>query len=117
MLIKSQTARIDFEELVGDTLPMRFAYAGPVGNINLTGSIVTAEIIDPATNTALLTYSTAIGTIITSGTDYNIVFDVTSAQTTQLNAGNYLYTVRIQDSLGNVNTLINGVILLKRGML
>ena len=118
MKIIGQTARIDFEEYAGDTLAVRLAYADTTGNINLTGSTITAEIVDPSTSAALLTYSTTAGTIVTTGTDYNIVFDITASQTAQLGAANYLYYVKVQDSLGSVNTLITGILTLKkRGVL
>lgn len=114
MKITGQTARIDFEDYAGDTLAVRIAYADITGNINLAGSTVTAEIIDPATFIPLLTYSTTAGTITTSGTDYNIIFDITAAQTAQLGAANYLYHIKVIDSLGSVNTLISGILTLKK---
>lgn len=114
MVIESQTARVDYKDYVGDTICVRIGYSEESGiNVDLTGYIVTATIYSNVDNgVPLLSYDQLSGKLKTSDPTYNIYFDITSDETTELGEGRFAYAIKLTDPLGYVNTLVNGLILL-----
>lgn len=116
MKIESQTARVDFEEYLGDTLTFSFGYCDELGNlINLIGSSISCIFSSQTLpDTILLNATSSNGGIIVGGDPYNIVVKVSSADCTSFfSIGRFNYSLIVTDSLGNVNTLINGILTLK----
>ena len=118
--IESETALINFDEFVGDTLLMQFGYCDEKGlPYDLTGSSATLEVRRTRTDlTPLLSLSSPTNISLTPVVDgfntYNINAEITAAQTLALGAGEFPYFIKVIDSLGKENTLIAGLIRLKR---
>lgn len=115
--IKSQTARVNFEEYEGDTLIMSFAYKDPDGVlIDLAGYTAKMNVCTEPLATPLLTL-TEINGIVLDGTPNNIVVTITAAQThTTLGVGDFVYDIELTDTLGKVNTLIEGNIVIQQSV-
>ena len=116
MKIEAQTARVDFEEYLGDTLTMNFGYADENGTlINLASSTLYCYFSTQATPTiTTLTASSSNGGIIVGGYPYNIIVKVTAtAMSTIFTEGRYNYYLTVTDAFGDINTLVNGLITFK----
>lgn len=115
MKIESQTARVDFEEFLGDTLTLSFGYCDEVGTlINLTGYSISCIFATQALpNNVIFNANSSNGGIIVDAVPYNIIVKLSTTDTNIFIAGRYVYSVLITDPYGDVNTLINGLITFK----
>ena len=113
--VGSETGIVNYEEYVGDTVKFIYNYTNQDGvtQIDLSGEtlVITVESKDNITPFPItLTESSGL----TIGGANNIVGKLTSAQTTSMGAGAYSHKLKLtNDTSGDVNTLITGVIILK----
>lgn len=115
--VKPKTAIINYEEHVGDTLFMRWNWSVPDANgvnqtVDLTNYYSKLQIKTQKTDlTPLLTLTsnTAEG-IVLGGNTTNINVIVSAEQTANLGVGLFFYDCQMTDTLGYVNTLIEGKI-------
>lgn len=114
--VKPKTGVINYEEHVGDTLFMRWNWQTPDANgvpqtVNLSGYTSKLQIKSQKTDAiALLTLTSANGEIVLGGTPNNVDITISANQTSQLGVGSFFYDCQFTDSLGYVNTLIEGKI-------
>lgn len=114
--IKPKTGVINYEEHVGDTLFMLWNWKTPDANginqqVDLTGYSCLLEIKSQKTDTvSKLTLTSANGEIILGGNTYNINIPISANQTSMLGPGTFFYDCQFTDSLGYVNTLVEGKI-------
>jgi hypothetical protein len=111
--IKSQTGIANFEEFVGDTLKIVVNYkSNSTTFVNLTNYSATFQI---KTNKfiPLLTLTSNDNISLGNGAN-NIIVTVSDQQTKSLGKGLFLYDLQLTDSLGFVNTLLEGKIVLKQ---
>ena len=115
--VKPKTAIINYEEHVGDTLFMRWNWSVPDANgvnqtVDLTDYYSKLQIKNQKTDlTPLLTLTSNTGEgIVLGGNTTNINVIVSSEQTANLGVGQFFYDCQMTDTLGYVNTLIEGKI-------
>jgi hypothetical protein len=114
--VKPKTGVINYEEHVGDTLFMRWNWQTPDANgiaqtVNMSGYSSKLQIKTQKTDSqALLTLTSANGEIVLGGTPNNIDITISANQTSMLGVGSFFYDCQFTDSLGYVNTLVEGKI-------
>lgn len=112
--IKPKTAIINYEEHAGDTILMLWNWKTPDANgtyqqVDLTGYSCLLQIKTQKTDiTPKLTLSSANGEIILGNTTNNVEVLITDDQTTALGVGSFFYDCQFTDTLGYVNTLVEG---------
>jgi hypothetical protein len=114
LTIQSETTRINFIEYAGDTIKMLFAYKDNLGAfIDLENYEVSMELRKNQEDAnAILTYSSANGTVDTTGADANIALEISATQSASLGPGEYFYFIKLAiDTF--VNTLIVGKLVLR----
>jgi len=112
--IHSETAEVNFFEFVGDTLTMSFKYISPSGVlIDLTGWIVAIELRKAIEDANPILMLDSVNGGVQLGGVHNIAITLSSAQTATLGVGGFYYFIRTTDTVGIVNTLIVGKIILR----
>ncbi len=112
--IESNTAKINYQEYVQDTLQMAFRHADDQNVlIDVTGWTVDLEIRKQANDLNPVLVVNEQNGVVLGGTDYNILITVTDDQTLALGAGTFAYFVRTKDLSGFVNTLALGKLTLR----
>jgi len=113
--VESETGIVNYEEYVGDTVKFTYNYTNSDGvtQIDLTGEtlVLTVESKD---NTTPFPITLTESSGLTIGGSNNIVGKLTPTNTTSMGAGAYSHKLTLtNDTSGDVNTLITGIIILK----
>lgn len=117
--IESETATVNYEEFVQDTLVLEYGYGDEdTGELyDLSEMEITIEVRLNKTDTVpLLSLSSTNNTVLRNhdiANGYNIKGVITDAMTLTLGPGLFNFFVKTKDANGYVNTLVVGTILLK----
>jgi hypothetical protein len=113
--IKSETAYVNFKEFEGDTLKMDFTWTDNLDAfVDLTGYTARMDIRSSVDDLNSLLSLNNLSGIFLGNAVSNIVLTVTKAQTIALGVGSFVYDIELTDTVGEVNTLIAGKIVLKQ---
>jgi hypothetical protein len=85
--------------------------------VNVTG--YTANMVvrnSPTSPAAIVTLSSANGSIVVGTTDGKFTLQLTAAETTVLNAGQYVYDLEVTDLSGKVVRLLEGGFIVYEGV-
>ena len=114
--VNSETGRVDYCEIAGDTVSILLNYTDPDGvtQIDLTDETSVIDITSEDNQAPFPIALTEGSGLTIGGVTNNIVGTLTPAQTTSMGRGFYPYTLKLtNDTTGLVNTLIVGVIQIK----
>ena len=81
--------------------------------LNLTGYQVNAQMRKWSGSSSAITFTTAI---LVPSTQGKILISLSSANTTNIKPGRYVYDVVITDSFGMKNRVIEGMVLVREGV-
>lgn len=111
--VKSQSVIVDYEEHVGDDLNILWNWTAPDANgvqqqVNLSGYSAKFCIKSEKEGSILYTLSTMANTIFLGEANNNIRMTIDSANSRNLGVGIYYYDFAVKDTLGKINTLVEG---------